>query len=1353
MFADEIRFRRFAVAVSGFGLLMFFAPAARAAAPAVQSIKITPSAPQPMWPPLMLGAKDITAAWEVTFSAPVSGVGANSFRLFARNIDANLGIASVTGADAVYVVTVKVPVGSIALDRAAELRLDFADDDTVLAVAGGGPVGGSGLGNGNFSGETYALASTVCGRPVSDGAIVWCDDFERAVQGANKADLVGNGWTASTEGLCGSHQPARRAQPDAGGCAGIDGDIKPWHADDGSRERAHTGRTMFNRWQKHSVTSPPVNLFRFNSVISRDAVTLSYWLRRGDDSFASAPRGRNSHLLVEYLNRYGKWITLAYYRSAATNGQPGETVRPTILLPDDARWSGFRVRFTQQDGRGVADRSDANQVNGYDYWFIDDVVVSHAAKGRYKSAYCDTFEIPEVSRKFWSFSSEDFASGAGSGERIGDGGITGDVYPQHGSAKHSLFLRWSYIVASSPSIDTSGVAGAISYVVQRGMKNAPSRINGAPVITSCDQTMAEPGNRFVSEYWGKDNTWHTLQDIDGVSGASACGENWRFTSPLLSTLPHSQHMNFRLRFRQISAGAFQNNASDYYDYWLVDDVCIGANGQLPSADLALTKTQEGPFRAGEPATYLLKVENIGPAHVLGYIEVVDVLPPELRFLSYSGTGWDCQSEGQRVTCGRVDLLFRGNHAPDLRFHVMLSDKAKNVVTNTASVSTSAASESALWNNTATSRTQPESSNFAFTKGPCQDGQKVEAASSRDACSYYPFDGLAGEWKQGIHITQMDRDGKLAQAAPSGLGATLEFALRCVDPPGPPAQDAVYAAFGDAVPKRLNICAREGETTLNWNAAAPLAVTIPAGETSAGAFGFFYEDVGRLELFVRVAGEKDKKSSSGEFVQKPAALALENVSCADGTVNPAPAAANGGRFCKAGQAFAMTVASRSVDGNSTPNFGNEKTAKAVFLEKTVLLPANGDDPDLAVPGFEHFTTGRASTAAQRWPEVGIIAVRPRLGDKNTGKFTLSDDYLGAGDIPAAKPVNIGRFYPGHFQTDIGPAGRMDCPPGLICPSGGFFYAGQPFALTVKACAYNDNTCGARLENYRDAFAPRIALSAWAARGSRAGEDENPPDAATNGGYLDPLPGQGLSGAAIPEGGFIGPDGGGGLFTAFFRYWHSRLSRPVGQANIYIRATESGRDGVTSWLSAAPGNSPEAGIAVARGRIKLANRFGTEKAALEIPVQVQFWHCDGIHCAWTLSTTDTTRIGPNTPLADPAKRAALSVSLHAVPGGAPMTSPPRVERFELLGGRGKIVLEPGGETGSVGVSINLGAGAEDNACDHATGYKEGAASNIPWLRAWNGVCTQARSGVVDPAARASLGIYSGESNRAVHNREVY
>ncbi|MDR0700829.1 MAG: DUF11 domain-containing protein, partial [Azoarcus sp.] len=1317
-------------------------------APRIRSIKVTPSQPPPQ-PPLTVGKRDVEVVWAVTFSAPVTGVDAGDFRLIASGAS-GAGITSVSGSGSVYYVTARVLAGGVPPDQLASLRLDFVDDDSVKSAAGSYPLGGPGAGNANFSGETQPLKGTICGA----ANVIWCDDFERSVQGASQANLVGNGWVAASTHTTCAHTPGSNYQPDAGGCAGIDSDIKPYH--DYANLRANESRSMFNRWREHTVTSEVIDL---SGLPAGSAVEYSYWLRRGDDVFAEKPELSTDYFKAEYLDKDGAWQQLAAHRSAGGKAVAGEALRPMFQLPDAALWSGFRLRFTQNHGDGILDRSSASKVNGYDYWFVDDVVLRRIDAPRYAGGFCDNFEAPEASLKQWSFNHEDAATGAlGSGIRIGEAGVTGDVYPTQGSTSHSLFLRWSYVAASSLRIDTSAMTGGVpvSYVMQRGLNSKPpDTINGAPVYSSCDYNTAQSGDRFVSEYFADDNKWHTLQDVDGVDGSSRCGENFRYSKVIED--PAARHDGFRLRFRQISTTSGQNN-NDYNDYWLVDDVCVGRtlDQGLPKADLALEKTREtAQLLPGGVVVYVLRAANNGPDTMRGDLQIVDTLPAGMSFHAFQGLDWFCEAAGQRVSCAWSGELAQGQAAPDLRIYAVVAETASGTLTNRAALSSGAVVDGNSDNDGDTDEGDVETVSFLFTKGQCADGEQVGGVASSAPCSRYDFGGLAGEHKRGIRITHVDAGGRYANALSGSADAwgVLQFALRCLDPAGPPPQGAVQALFGtDVAPSRpLSACARSGDASLPWSDSSFLAVMFTKGAATAdGVYGFRYEDVGRVRLYVRDLLDDSRQGGSEAFVQKPAALALKEVRCEDGTPNPGATAANGAPFCRAGQPFELTAEAQSVDGNRTPNFGQENTPKGVFLEKTLLLPQGGHDPDLGLRGLGAFTNGAATVTAQSWTEVGIIAITPRLGDVGDGGMTLSDQYLGAGDVPpeGLQTVIIGRFYPGHFQTSIGAEGRMACPSGMTCPEGGFFYTGQPFALSVKACPHGDESCAGRLENYRGDFAATVKLSAWGARGSEEAADQNPPDFAANGGYLE---GVALGGATIPGDGFAGGDGFGGLFTGLFRYAHALKTHPVAPVDIYIRAVEDGRDGVSSRFSGTPDSSPEGGIKLARGRVQLSNGFGPAKNALAIPVQVQFWSClESGQCDWTVSATDMTRIEPDAVVVDADKRAALSVSLHPMQG---MDAMPEVDRLELSGGAGRIVLLPKGGEGSLNVGINLGEAAEDNACDHTAGGQEGAAAKLPWLRAWNGVCTQAQSGEADPSARATFGIYSGERRRSVHSRERY
>ena len=88
--------------------------------------------------------------FSITFSESVSGVDVADFVLSTSGLS-EAGIASISGSGTAYMVTVNTGIGS------GTLRLDLNDDDSVVDSAGA-PVGGIGVGNGNFSaGETYTI--------------------------------------------------------------------------------------------------------------------------------------------------------------------------------------------------------------------------------------------------------------------------------------------------------------------------------------------------------------------------------------------------------------------------------------------------------------------------------------------------------------------------------------------------------------------------------------------------------------------------------------------------------------------------------------------------------------------------------------------------------------------------------------------------------------------------------------------------------------------------------------------------------------------------------------------------------------------------------------------------------------------------------------------------------------------------------------------------------------------------------------------------------------------------------------------------------------------------------------------
>ena len=121
------------------------------------------------------------------------------------------------------------------------------------------------------------------------------------------------------------------------------------------------------------------------------------------------------------------------------------------------------------------------------------------------------------------------------------------------------------------------------------------------------------------------------------------------------------------------------------------------------ADRRLTKTASGPFRAGQTATYLLRVANLaGAGPALAETRVVDTLPAGLTYVSATGDGWVITPapDGSQVEFLWSDPIDPGAQAPDILLTVAVALNAPSSVTNVAEVSPApgTADESALANN-------------------------------------------------------------------------------------------------------------------------------------------------------------------------------------------------------------------------------------------------------------------------------------------------------------------------------------------------------------------------------------------------------------------------------------------------------------------------------------------------------------------------------------------------------------------------------------------------------------------------------------------------------------------------------
>lgn len=142
-----------------------------------------------------------SVSWTVTFSEGVTGVDASDFALAATGPVNGTSISSVTGSGATRTVTANTGTSE------GMLGLNLVDDDTIVDL-GANQLGGTGAGNGNFTGEVYSVDTVAptatitrsASNPTNASSVTWLVSFSETVSGVDAADfsLVRSGVTGGS---------------------------------------------------------------------------------------------------------------------------------------------------------------------------------------------------------------------------------------------------------------------------------------------------------------------------------------------------------------------------------------------------------------------------------------------------------------------------------------------------------------------------------------------------------------------------------------------------------------------------------------------------------------------------------------------------------------------------------------------------------------------------------------------------------------------------------------------------------------------------------------------------------------------------------------------------------------------------------------------------------------------------------------------------------------------------------------------------------------------------------------------------------------------------------------------------
>jgi len=466
-----------------------------------------------------------------------------------------------------------------------------------------------------------------------------------------------------------------------------------------------------------------------------------------------------------------------------------------------------------------------------------------------------------------------------------------------------------------------------------------------------------------------------------------------------------------------------------------------------------------------------------------------------------------------------------------------------------------------------------------------------------------------------------------------------------------------------------------------------AVTLAFDATGVAPTTLQYADVGQVQLTATYTGTGTSESGlsmtgSDTFIAAPKDFAFS-------AVTPAP--------IKAGKPFSATLTARNASGAATPNFGRESTAAVPVTTFTRATPTGSGAASGTFTGsFGTFSGGSASASNLVWSEVG------------TGDLSANvSNYLGSGLGATGTTVGgaVGRFIPDHFDVAVTPR------------CGVYTYAGQPFQVQVTA--RNGAATPATTLNYdgggvtAPAYAKATTLGEAVALGTGS---------------------FGATGS-VPATAFA--NGVATVSTPAYTY-NAKLTPP---ATLVVRATDT--DGVSSASAAVP---VEGSTLLRSGRLRLSNAFGSEKSALQIAVQAQYWSGK----AWVLNSEDTVNGGVAcTQVLATAMSASNAVDSK---GAASSAMNNTLSGFSIVNGQANLSVSPASPTatGSIDIALNLGSASTDQSC--VAGPRPATAgADRAWLRSQNGGCSALWDR--DPSARATFGIFAPETTKTVHARELF
>lgn len=363
----------------------------------------------------------------------------------------------------------------------------------------------------------------------------------------------------------------------------------------------------------------------------------------------------------------------------------------------------------------------------------------------------------------------------------------------------------------------------------------------------------------------------------------------------------------------------------------------------------------------------------------------------------------------------------------------------------------------------------------------------------------------------------------------------------------------------------------------------------------------YKDVGSILISAKDDDYEISQShtitipgSTSPFVVQPDNFVITTIESGAAVANPGTTSGGSG-FVAAGESFRVVVEVRDAENSLVPNYGNEVPPESVRLTVSgITYPAGGNPGSLT--NSANFsataTNGEFENTTVSWTEVGTM---------NLAAGVQSLNYLGTGDVVGTATGNVGRFYPYEFALTSSSV-TNSCAAGLVT------YMSEP-AIDIGYTVEARNLSGAVTVNYDNTdLAYSVSLPTYHAEDSNDGTDRTGRLSIPSGQWDDGSLDLTTTSASFNRSG--APDG---PYTSL--QIGLKISEPDGAdfAALNFKPADN-NDCLTD--GDCTGASLTGLLNVGFGRMRLANAFGPELAAIPMTWQTETWNGS----QFTLNTND-------------------------------------------------------------------------------------------------------------------------------------